>query len=116
NAVEPLHFLGDSLTDRRQSLRARVAVDALIHGSLGAFANLYRDLGIANALGQVDALDLFARHRHGANFRLHGAGCALAQRKRHIANIVAPKARDYVAQRVSASYWFPLAEGRNTNL
>ncbi|SRR5713226_5205211 len=82
--IETRHLSRNGFADRRQSFRTGIAIDALLHGMASALAYNFRHGSVTHALGQVDALDLFALQRHHPDFRLYGARGALAGGKAHV--------------------------------
>src|SRR5262249_16684292 len=73
----------DGSSQLDQTFQPSVGIDAAFNGFLRGASDRERNLGIADALGEVDAADAFALHRHDADFGLRDDVRPLAELKSH---------------------------------
>ena len=76
-------LFSDGLAQLRQTIIARVDIDAAIHGLFGAGQNLRRHLQITHPLGHVDPAHPVTFDGHVANFGLDHPFTPLAEFKAH---------------------------------
>ncbi len=77
--VEGRELFCDALAQAGDAVEARVDVVAVADGLDGGFGDGVRDVGVADALGHVDAADCGAGDGHGADLGLDVAGGEVAE-------------------------------------